>query len=412
MKKTIFCFFILINEIHGQVIPQCGDSSCWAACLAMISKTVDDYPKSQQFFIKMIKNTPNSDKVCGCDASTIDEKSYFKLVQENIIGYQHKSSNSMGLGYIKSLLNNKKPIIYNYTLDGTSSHIVVIDNFEHHNLGHANISLLKIKDPWIQCKGNEYFMTYERYYVQNQGTTGNDHSKKYTISHTTNCTTVQDGITELDKDYLNKILYDSTSSSIISKFLNSAYSLSNDFFTITHLDKTKLSISSIFQEFIISNVGERTFTTDTSFKISTLLNYESNFAEKISCIAQEGVVKTIISTSNKTMPSSYPFYNNWIIYHIEKGQVFEDMFYLARQGGFETKIIANNGVLFRFADTYFAILKKNNKYYIYDLYRDGFRKLTNDYEFKIGNTPSPNTVFLEESIFSQIFKQYIIRKNQ
>lgn len=388
MKKIILLLFFA-KILNAQVIPQCDATSCWAASMAMVSKKIDLFPKMQTQFISM--NGGSFDSLGKCKSLKIGVWPYFQMVKENLYGYTNLNFRSMGLNYIKQTLTKNKPIIYNYNLDGSASHIVIIDTVlstDYDSL--KSISFLKIKDPWPEGKGNEYYMTYERYYAQNQGNipdSTNDlrQPDKYTISFSENCNSNEnDGIKDIDKDYLNKIIYDSTSVGVIDKFLvdlkENKLNLSSDFIKNTGL-KPGLTLNyTINKEFMVLYVSKATYIND-SLKIETLLNHQ--FSEKISVISYNDSIKTIISTSNKVPPSgsTYPFYGNWIIYHIENGASFEDALFLANSDGFSTDILNNTGLIIRCLDSIFLVTKKDSQYYVYPIYENVYNKLT----YNIGN---------------------------
>lgn len=380
--------------------------------MAMVSKTIDVFPKNQYTFIQM--NGGSIDSSGYCRALRIGYKPFVQIVKENLKGYTHFSDNSMGLDYMKSLLLNKKPIIYNYNLDGTQSHIVVIDSFLHNDFDTSNnICLLKIKDPWPVNQGNEYYMTYERYYAQNQGYS-DAQPRKYTISFDDDCnSTGGDGITNTDKNYLRKVLYDRTSSGVINSLFNGIgkfpRKFNKEFYQTSGLDSSDMSSYKIYKEFYIINVSLATFTSDPSFSINTLLNYESNFIEKLSVISKTDSIKTVISTSNKKphSDSTYDFYNNWIIYHIEKGRYFEDILFLANQGGFETQVLQDNGLILRCADTYFLVTKKGLEYFVAPIYNETFGKLLNDNTIDNYHYLQSFKGFLGFNKFADVLKNYL-----
>ena len=434
MKKIIFCFFILINEIHGQVIPQCGDYSCWAASLAMVSKKVDLFPKNQCQFIQIKEKSDtilclHCRKEIDCPASPIHEEEMQNITKENLYGYTNKRNLSMSLNHINKLFDKSKPIIYDFRLDGTSSHVVVIDKAENIVFNNnRNISFLKIKDPWPKCVGNEYLMTYERYYIQHQeieeGGIEARNSGKYTISYI-DYTMNNAEIISSDKKYLRNVLYDSTSEgaigSLIYNLRENTSKFSPDFFRVTNLNKADslLKKTKITNVFNVMNVNKATIMRDTTFSdgfssISTLLNIDYN--EMISCIAQKVEVCTIISTSKKLLKyPKYEFYNNWVIYHIESGAIFYRNFLeVVNMAQMEINVINNKGLIIRCADTYFAVLKKKEegivKYYVYDIYRNGFLKMAKKVQTNVPVTS--NTAFMEFTTFRKLLKEYLIKIKQ
>lgn len=403
MKKNTFAFALLLfsNQMFGQVFPwhQCDQNSCWAASLAMVSKKVDQLPKSQYHFIQVRNSrSVNWSSDCSCKTNRIAKDTMFILAKENILGYSNITNLSLGLHHINALTQANKPIIYNYlTIPGTS-HIVVMDSVEKITFPDlSNIAFIKIKDPWPQCKGNEYFITYERYYAQYQ-----TEPSKYTIFFSNNCKQSKNiYVNKVDKNYLKNIIYHSSSEAVVQLFLNklkaSPNLLSSSFYNITKLNKSIISTTNIANTFRVKSISKATYINDSAL-IHTLLNFD--FQEKITTMNQNNIVTTIVSTSNKKEVSkTYLFYNNWIIYHIEDGTPYQIMFELIRQAEMTTQIIGEEGLILRCADTYFVLLKKNSQYFVYDLYGDGLQKLNPQI--------STQTRFMAFETFKEILRQYL-----
>jgi hypothetical protein len=415
-KITVILLFLFISRLYCQVIPQCDHSSCWAASLAMVSKSIDVYPKNQYHFI-IARNsirpisTVNWSSPCDCSTTTIPEKDMFNIAHENLLGYNRFSNYSLGLHHINNLTLRKKPIIYDYRLETTSSHIVLIDAVENVVFNdNKNISFLKIKDPWPKCVGNEYLMTYERYYEQNRSPMVEGvHSGKYTISFD-ECTESDYGINDIDRNYLNKVIYEASSEKVILSLINRlktyTSSFSSSFFNLINLSNWSSSLLSlkITNEFYVTNVGSSTYATSLTepilpLTIETLLNRD--YMEMISCISQDDKVKTIISTSNKPYNGIYPFYKNWVIYHLENGERnYASFLELAKKAGMEVNVVGDKGLILRAVDTYFAVLKQisTGKYFVYDIYGDGFRKMDNQI--------SPQKRFMDYDEFNKILDLY------
>jgi hypothetical protein len=395
MQKNTFIIVVLVlfsKIVVGQILPwsQYTDNSCWAASLAYVSSKTAIYKKSQCDIIRIREAMPIlADCRDSTKVPTIIEKELVDLASEILNGYKCHTNNSMGINRVTTLLNTqKKPIIYNYLYDCMSSHIVVMDNVEKQIYNKDNhISLIRVKDPWPKSRGNEYYMTYERYYAQSI-IPDNDLSStnKYTIFWSdcrNNCTGF--GITDKDKNYLQKVLYDSTAISLVNQFIAKQSSLitkgkstlSDDFFRVTNIPKLRmrsLKTDAVFK--VISSGKDKLFFEDTLISLTTIMN--ADFDEKIICVNEADTVKTVVSVSNKKVRTpTYTFYNNWIFYNIEKGAEFDAFFRIRNEldRNFNHEIINNEGLIVRTLNTSFMIFKIKSQYYVYDLYGDGFKKI-------------------------------------
>lgn len=392
MKYLILLIFITIR-VQAQTIPQICDNSCWAASLAMVSAKVDTWPKTQCHFINLKAGISNCD--CVRNRKIIDSD-MFTLTKESIYGYEVFSRSSLSLTLMKSLFDRKKPIIYDYVLayndepDSDESHIVVMDSLEEiKNLTNLettfqsqhttqllrdndrNLSLIRIKDPWPKNVGNEYFITYERYYNQ-----GDNERGKYTISYTDSCRVPIYRTSTAMRNYLNRILFNTDSNKLVQTLLkniaNSPGSFSPLFYRTVNFNKALSSSSLISNEFDVLSVNIGTFLNG-EISITTLLN--NDYYQKISCISQQGVVKTIVSTSSLNSPVE----GMWIIYHIENGKRYQTMLEVVGNYNLQANVKGQEGIILQAANTFFALLKAKdrNEYYVFDLYGDGFGKITN-----------------------------------
>jgi hypothetical protein len=329
----------------------------------------------------------------------------FTLTVNNIKSYKCPNYNTMGLEFIKmQVVGRRKPIIYNYQYDTERSHIVVIDNVEYTHspisnnrripLDKEQTAFFRIKDPWPKCEGNEYFSTYERYYIQDRVC----NNPKYTI-HASNPISDKcenSALTLSDNAYLNNILTSAEPETLVIKFLNNTKNrirletnrLSGDFYRITNLPNSRASFESVGIGLIfdIFSVGGSSFSSmgsgmDASISISTILNH--NYCDKIVCLNVEKTIITAVSISktkkcnpNSTLPAPLPV-NQWILYQIEHGKKYDEFFKdLANLQDSNYKIVGGNeGMIIRFADANFIVFTIKDKYYVYDLYGNGFNNL-------------------------------------
>jgi hypothetical protein len=424
VKNISINFFIILLSFslaNAQVrlAPQCNGTACWAACLEMVSTTVDISPKSQYFFINnsiyssitpIQENPPFCSNLCG--AIRMPALEVFNLASVHINGYKRFDYKSISLDKIKMLIGDNKPIIYNYLLDGSYSHIVVWDGIENYTAENNNVSLMRVKDPWEACLGNEYFMTYERYYIQNQNKKFKSNPSKYSISFGTSKSKNYSVVTS-DKEYLKKVLYDKDSSKVVNDFFKKFTGLSNNFCNTVNLDKSLLDSIIIGEWFKVKTVDTKTLTEDNlkrEFTISTLI---SPFKVK-ECIATlyQDSLKSIISTvKKKSSKNTYPFYNNWIIYHIEKGSRYREAITFIKSQEYDLNVADKSGLILKFLDTYFLLFKKRNStnkddYFVYDLYGDGFKKISNSGFQESKYASFEKFTYLLQSNFKEIFKKY------
>lgn len=325
----IFCFTTINMNAQVRLVPQINNSSCWAASLAMVSSVVDARPRDQYHFIKLRCKNPDPTK-CLCSATTIPDEEMVKLTELNIDNYKNFCLDSLGLHHIEHLFINKKPIIYDYKLNGSTgggdSHIVVMDMLEKRAIFSKNsISWIRLQDPWPKNIGNVYFLSYEMYYSQ---------KGKYTISYSDDSEII--GVDTNDDEYLSNVLFNSDSDSLVQSFLDNIKAapdeLSDSFYKSINIDKS-LEIS-VSKKFRLISVGNDTRTSPDGgmsiFSIDTFLS--SGFETIINFLFQNETIKAVISMSKViNSDNKYAFNNNWIINHIESGEKYQMMSEIAKK---------------------------------------------------------------------------------
>ncbi len=316
-----------------KLIPQQDNTACWAASIAMVYNTINDKNSTnncdnlQCEIITYNHIDDGKTKHCGCPKCyTSSQKSIDQL--KPIISYfipeysKIDIGKTMLLNSIKTLIiDKKKPIIYDfiYKGDGTK-HLSVISGIERQEASQNNfITLMKITDPFPVCKGNEYYMTYERYFYQDGVNSSTSSIGKYTIHPELNTLETHEDSLNNNK-YITNVFYNNSEKELINNFIEVAKSnntLSEDFFKITtlpnHFENIKVGLS-----LKIKNIGTDEISIISSSEIAEKLKYLRNtkYNEKLICLIKNCTIQTTITTSNIGTENA----KKWIIYSIEKGK--------------------------------------------------------------------------------------------
>lgn len=349
----------------------------------MVSKAVDSQPLNQCHFV-CLRKSGNGGLGCDCFTTVIPDTEMADLTAKKIKNYTHFTLGSLGLHHISDLVNDKKPIIYDYKLSGDESHIVVMDEVERKKMANGkNISWIHIADPWPKDTGNCYFTTYERYYAQpNIKKNNSGKSRKYTISF---AKSTNSGLNANDSTYLKNVFFSDNPRNLIQGLLNnirdSSETFSNSFYNTINFNKSLASVTKISRSYhvvYVRNIG--TTGQSDSIKtvlIRTLLNEDPE--TDINFLVQNNQIKTVITSAKVNNPNnSFSFNNKWIINHIESGKKYQSLLEKAKSAGIDLFAENDSNVIMHYMDTYFAVLKKNNEYHIFDIYGDGFKKTGGD----------------------------------
>lgn len=190
MKKIIFFYFILsncigqkstIDTLEVKLISQKGRNLCWASSMEMIIKAIDVKSiVSQKDIVKKLgidccmcecnKNCNDSQNCKSCDIEFAAEANrYDKLFKLLDIQSIQKDSTVLSKDKIISEIKNKRPILIAVRLnENTNSilpnykanHTVVISGY-FENKGKM---IIKIKDPFQQCKGQLREIDYDTFF--------------------------------------------------------------------------------------------------------------------------------------------------------------------------------------------------------------------------------------------------------
>ncbi|RYU93787.1 papain-like cysteine protease family protein [Emticicia agri] len=383
----IFCFVAMNIQAQVNPIPQLYHNSCWAASLAMVARTIGSSHLDQCFFIK--QRCKGSGSQCNCSTSSISDNEMKKFTAKNIKDYTISTSNSLGLSQIINLINSKKPIIYDYKLSGEESHIVVMDGVEGKKMADGkNISWIHISDPWPMKFGNDYFVTYEGYFSKPKINENDiNKSRKYTISSDI---IPSPALNSNDVSYLNNVLFNGNSKDVINGLLDNIKTspsiFSNSFYIIINFDKSQASSTGISRGLRIINVGNAGTLIGAVTEPNILLSRDNEAT--INFLIQNSTIKTAITTVKiSNVYNSFDFNNNWIINHIERGDRYKTLLDQAKTLGIDLLAENETDIIFHFRDTYFALLKKDKTYYVFDIYRDGFEKIGADSQEIISGKP-------------------------
>nr|WP_255408960.1 papain-like cysteine protease family protein [Emticicia sp. TH156] len=311
-----------------KLIPQTDMNSCWAASMAMVSLALDDEPKSQEEFIKLRNNAIGLNEY-PYRATTIPDDDMADFTAENLSGYTSFTEGSLGLHQIKQLLEDSKPVIYDYKLNSnTQSHLVVMDKVEKTAVlpDKCNISWIHISDPWPINQGNGFYITYERYYGQGKiDDSDSGPRRKYTITLLTNN---RPNLNNDDIIYLSNVFFKETSDELIRAFLKHVEALpdthGDSFYDEINFNKSLAAATRVSKGYRVLNVGTRGTFADSGVKIETLLGMDAD--TYIYFLGQNNKITTIITTAKVRNPhNQFGFNDNWIINHIERADRFESM---------------------------------------------------------------------------------------